>query len=114
MGEHKLEAKKRKTTTAGSEAAGPSSSDATTLDFPCNSPLHDHKIEQGSETDKDSDATTLDQENASSSDGSYTDIHELDPDYDGPYYPNQACFGLHDVSYTPGWRRHRDKAHATS
>ena len=35
-------------------------SDATTLDFPCNSPPYDHKIEQGSETDKkDSDATTL-------------------------------------------------------
>lgn len=85
-------------------------SDETTLDFPCNSPPHDHKIEQGSETDKDSDATTLDQEHTSSSDSSYTDIHELDPDYDGPCYPSQACFGLHGVSYTPpGWRRCRVK-----
>ena len=30
-----------------------------------------------------------------SSDGSYTDILELDSDYDGPCYPSQACFGLH-------------------
>lgn len=41
-----------------------------------------------------------------SSDGSYTDIHEPDPDYDGPCYPSQPCFGRHGVSYTPpGWRR---------
>ena len=45
-----------------------------------------------------------------SSEGSSTDIHELDPDYDGPCYPSQACFGRHGVSYTPpGWRRRRIK-----
>lgn len=58
--------------------------------------------------DYDSDATFELQ--LESSDGSYTDIHELDPDYDGPCYPSQACFGLHGVSYTPpGWRRRRVK-----
>ena len=58
--------------------------------------------------DYDSDATIDVQ--LESSDGSYTDIHELDPDYDGPCYPSQACFGLHGVSYTPpGWRRRRVK-----
>ena len=53
--------------------------------------------------DKDGHETTLDQEHASSSDGSYTDIHELDPDYDGPCYQSLAFFGLH------GWRRCRVK-----
>lgn len=53
----------------------------------------------------DSDATI-----ALESSGSSTDIHELDPDYDGPCYPSQACFGRHGVSYTPpGWRRRRVK-----
>ena len=39
----------------------------------------------------DSDVTV----NLDSSEGSSTDIHELDPDYDGPCYPSQACFGCH-------------------
>ena len=55
--------------------------------------------------DYDSDDVPLE-----SSDGSYTDIHELDPDYNDPCYPSQVCFGLHGVSYTPpGWRRRRVK-----
>ena len=53
--------------------------------------------------DVDSDATVC--YSFESSDGSYTDIHELDPDYDGPCYPSQPCFGRHGVSCTPpGWR----------
>ena len=58
--------------------------------------------------DYDSDATINLQ--LESSDGSYTDVHELDLDYDGPVYPSQTCFGLHGVSYTPpSWRRQRMK-----
>lgn len=56
----------------------------------------------------DSDATVC--YSFESSDGSYTDVHEADPLYDGPCYPSQPCFGRHGVSYTPpGWRRRRVK-----
>lgn len=53
----------------------------------------------------DSDATI--DYRLESSDGSYTDIHELDPE---PCYSSQACSGLHGASYTPpAWRRQRVK-----
>jgi hypothetical protein len=57
---------------------------------------------QGSPQDEDSDATV----NYWSSPGSYTDVYELDDEYDGPTYPSQPCIGgKHGASYTPpGWR----------
>lgn len=53
--------------------------------------------------ESDSDATTLDLD--TSSDGSYIEQYELDPNYEGPAYPSQPC-GKHGASYTPpGWRK---------
>lgn len=44
--------------------------------------------------------------NSPSSSGSYTDVYELDNDYDGPAYPSQPVIGgKHGASYTPpGWK----------
>ena len=56
------------------------------------------------DADQDSDATVNYWESSSS--GSYTDVYELDDEYDGPTYPSQPCIGgKHGASYTPpGWR----------
>ena len=52
--------------------------------------------------DDDSDATRID----SSSEGSYTDEYQCDPDYDGEAYHSQPCFNKRGVSYTPpGFKR---------
>ena len=68
----------------------------------------DEDVDGKQENNSDSDVTV--RSSLESSDGSYTDIHEADPDYDGPCYPSQPCFGHHGVSYTPpGWRRRRIK-----
>lgn len=57
--------------------------------------------------DVDSDATIDYHHGESESSGSYTDIYEDDPAYDGPVYQSQPCMsGIHGASYTPpGWRR---------
>ena len=54
----------------------------------------------------DSDATIdyyqVSESAAESSSGSYTDIYEDDPTYDGPVYHSQPCMsGIHGASYTP-------------
>lgn len=65
----------------------------------------DHKNVDSEEV-VDSDATNH-EDAAESSSGSYTDIYEDDPTYDGPVYHSQPCMsGIHGASYTPpGWRR---------
>lgn len=43
---------------------------------------------------------------SSTSSGSYTDVYEVDEEYDGPPYHSQPCIaGKHGASYTPpGWK----------
>lgn len=45
-------------------------------------------------------------EDCDSSEGSYIDVYELDPDYIGsPYHSQPAMGGIHGASYTPpGWK----------
>lgn len=65
----------------------------------------------------DSDATILysytasDHEQDESSSGSYLDVYDLDPEYDGlPYHSQPVIGGKHGASYTPpGWKHLRVK-----